>query len=380
MPQVAREYIRTTPWGMSPARRLYAVHLDAWLLCGLAGIAAFGLMVLYSAAHGDRTTLVNQLLRLGLAFFSMLVAAQLPPRLILRWSPAVYALGVALLLVVLAVGVTAKGAQRWLDVAGLRFQPSEVMKLAVPLVLAWYFHDRPLPPNWRDLAVAGALILVPVALIATQPDFGTGVMVAASGFAVLVLAGIRWRLVLAAAMAAVAAAPVVWLFVFHNYQKERVLTFLSPERDPLNAGWNIIQSKTALGSGGFAGKGLFNGTQSQLEFLPESRTDFIVAVIGEELGLIGVTLLLALYLVVIARALTIAARASSTFGRLAGGGLTLIFFAYVFVNVGMVSGLLPVVGVPLPLVSFGGTSAITLLLGFGIVMSIHTHRMGTWGR
>ena len=365
---------------MSPARRLYAVHLDAWLLCGLAGIAAFGLMVLYSAAHGDRTTLVNQLLRLGLAFFSMLVAAQLPPRLILRWSPAVYALGVALLLVVLAVGVTAKGAQRWLDVAGLRFQPSEVMKLAVPLVLAWYFHDRPLPPNWRDLAVAGALILVPVALIATQPDFGTGVMVAASGFAVLVLAGIRWRLVLAAAMAAVAAAPVVWLFVFHNYQKERVLTFLSPERDPLNAGWNIIQSKTALGSGGFAGKGLFNGTQSQLEFLPESRTDFIVAVIGEELGLVGVTLLLALYLVVIARALTIAARASSTFGRLAGGGLTLIFFAYVFVNVGMVSGLLPVVGVPLPLVSFGGTSAITLLLGFGIVMSIHTHRMGTWGR
>lgn len=376
--QVASEYLRTVPWGMSPAgRRLYAVHLDPGLLFALAGIAAFGLVVLFSAAHGDLATLVDQVLRLGLAFLLMLATAQLAPHLIFRWSPAVYAFGLALLLVVLLVGVTAKGAQRWLDVPGLpRFQPSEVMKLAVPLVLAWYFHDRPLPPTWRDLAVAVALVLVPAGLIAAQPDFGTGVMVAASGFAVLLLAGIRWHLVFAAATLSAAAAPLVWLFL-HDYQKARVLTFFNPERDPLGAGWNIVQSKTALGSGGFAGKGLLKGTQSQLEFLPESRTDFIVAVIGEELGLVGVTLLLGLYLVVIARALTIAARASATFGRLAAGGLTLVFFAYVFVNIAMVSGLLPVVGVPLPLVSFGGTSAITLLVGFGIVMSIHTHRTGT---
>ena len=373
---MAQDYIRTMPWGIKLTRRkLYDIHLDPWLLLALVVLVGFGLVVLNSAALGDQTILLNQMLRLGGAFIAMLVIAQLNPRLCLRWSPALYVAGLAMLIVVLFVGASAKGAQRWLDLPGLpRFQPSEIMKLAVPLAIAWYLHDRPLPPSWRDLGVSIALFAVPAGLIFLQPDLGTGIMVAGGGFAVVLLSGVYWRVVVAGGALAVAAAPALWFFALYDYQKARVLTFLDPERDPLGAGWNIIQSKTALGSGGFAGKGLGEGTQSQLEFLPESRTDFIIAVIGEELGLLGVTALLALYLVVIARALFIAVRAPDTFGRLAAGGLTLVFFAYVFVNIAMVSGMLPVVGVPLPLVSYGGTSAITLLLGFGIVMAIHTHR------
>ena len=372
---MAQDYIRTSSWGASSRRQLYGIHLDPWLLLALAIVVAFGLVVLNSAAHGDETILVNQLLRLGGAFAVMLIAAQFNPRFYLRWSPALYVLGLLMLIAVPLVGISAKGAQRWLEVPGLlRFQPSELMKLAVPLAIAWYLHDRPLPPSWLDLGVSIALFALPAYLIAQQPDLGTALMVAGGGLAVVMLSGVRWRVVVASGAVALAATPLLWMFFLRDYQKGRVLTFLDPTRDPLGAGWNIIQSKTALGSGGFAGKGLGHGTQSQLEFLPESRTDFIIAVIGEELGLIGVTVLLALYLVVVARALFIAVRAPDTFGRLVGGGLTLVFFAYVFVNIAMVSGLVPIVGVPLPLVSYGGTSAITLLAGFGIVMAIHTHR------
>ena len=364
------DYTRTLPFGDASERALLRLHLDPWLLLGIGAIIAFGLLVLYSASHRDLPTLANQALRIGVAFVVMLVVAQLNPRVYLRWAPGVYVLGIVLLIAVLLFGTTVKGSQRWLDLPGLpRFQPSELMKLAVPLAIAWYFHARPLPPGLRHVLVALALCALPTALIVPQPDLGTGLMVAAGGVAVIVMSGIRWRVVGALTLLAMLASPALW-FVMTDYQKGRVLTFLDPGRQPQDAGWNIIQSKAAIGSGGFSGKDLFNGTQSQLDFLPESQTDFIIAVIGEELGLVGITLLLVLYLLVVARAMLMATQARETFGRLAAGGLTLVFFAYVFVNVGMVSGLLPVVGVPLPLVSYGGTSAATILLGFGIVMSI----------
>ena len=367
------DYGRTLPLGGASGRALLRLHLDPWLLLGLGATIAFGLLVLYSASHRDVGTLTNQMLRISVALALMVAAAHLNPRFYLRWAPGLYVVGIALLIAVLLFGTTVQGAQRWLDLPGLpRFQPSELMKLAVPLAIAWYFHSRPLPPRIRHVLVALGLCIVPTALIVPQPDLGTGVMVAAGGVAVIVMAGIRWRVVGALALLAALASPALW-FVMTPYQKGRVLTFLDPERQPQDAGWNIIQSKAAIGSGGFSGKDLFSGTQSQLDFLPESQTDFIIAVIGEELGLVGITLLLVLYLLVVARALLMATEAQDTFGRLAAGGLTLVFFAYVFVNVGMVSGLLPVVGVPLPLVSYGGTSAVTLLFGFGIVMSIHSH-------
>ena len=354
--------------------RLFRVHVDPWLLFALCAILAFGLVVLNSAAQQDSAVVANQALRVGIAFIAMLIAAQVDPHTYLRWAPTLYIVGIVLLVIVLLVGTIAKGSQRWLDLPGLpRFQPSEIMKIAVPLVIAWYLHDRPLPPGPKHLLVAVVLLAVPGGLIALQPDLGTSVMVGCGGLAVIVMSGLRWRFIAAAFGLMALAAPALW-FVLRDYQKQRVLTFLNPEADTQGAGWNIIQSKIAIGSGGVEGKGLFNGTQSRLDFLPESHTDFILAVIGEELGLRGMTLLLLLYLVVVARALFMATRATDTFGRLAASSLTLVFFGYVFVNIGMVSGLLPVVGVPLPLVSYGGTSAITLLVGFGIVMSIHTHR------
>ncbi len=354
--------------------RLFRVQVDPWLLFALCAILAFGLMVLSSAADQDSVVLTNQALRIGIALIAMLIAAQVDPHTYLRWAPTLYVVGIVLLVIVLLVGTIAKGSQRWLDLPGLpRFQPSEIMKLAVPLVIAWYLHDRPLPPGPKNLIVATALLAVPAGLIALQPDLGTCVMVAFGGLAVIVMSGLRWRAVVAAFGLMALATPALWS-VMHDYQRRRVLTFLNPEQDTQGAGWNIIQSKISIGSGGVEGKGLFNGTQSRLDFLPESHTDFILAVIGEELGLRGMAVLLLFYLVVVARALFLATRATDTFGRLAASSLTLVFFGYVFVNIGMVSGLLPVVGVPLPLVSYGGTSAITLLVGFGIVMSIHTHR------
>jgi rod shape determining protein RodA len=266
-----------------------------------------------------------------------------------------------------------RGADRWLDLGVFRFQPSEVMKLAAPMMVAWYLHPRRLPPDISSILVTFAIVAVPAVLIARQPDLGTALMVAVSGSFALFLSGLQWRVIIGLAGLVVAAAPALWM-VMHEYQRNRVRTFLDPESDPLGSGWNIIQSKIAVGSGGILGKGWLHGTQSRLEFIPERHTDFILAVLSEELGLLGVLLLFALYLFITGRGLYMAGEARSTFARLLAGSLSLTFFVYVLVNAGMVSGLLPVVGVPLPLISYGGTSAVTLLAGFGILMSIHGHR------
>jgi rod shape determining protein RodA len=371
----SRDFVRSLPKGQGLyIRQLNRVHLDPLLFVSLLAIMAFGLVVLYSALDRNIEVFTGQVLRLGAALVVLAAMAQLEPRFYLRWSPVAYVLGIVLLGVVLVAGVTVKGSTRWLDLPGLpRFQPSEIMKLAVPLAVAWYLNDRPLPPSLRDLVTALVIIAVPAGLIAVQPDLGTAILVAVAGLAVVVLAGVYWRWIALAAIAACAAAPVLWMNM-RDYQRDRVLTLFDAERDPLGAGWNIIQSTTAIGSGGVFGKGLFQGTQSHLDFLPESQTDFIIAVVAEEMGLIGVVFLMLLYLIVLARALFIATEARHTFGRLVVGALALTFFVYVFVNIAMVSGLLPVVGVPLPLVSYGGTAAITLMASFGIMMSIHTHR------
>jgi rod shape determining protein RodA len=370
------DFVRSLPNSGSPSASatLRRIHLDPLCLCLLIAIISYGLVVLYSAVNRDMDVFGNQLIRMSLAFVALFVAAQLQPSFYLRWAPFVYVGGVVLLVAVLLVGVKVKGSQRWLDIPGLpRFQPSELMKIAVPMMVAWYFHDRPLPPRFKDVCAALLIIAIPAACIIRQPDLGTGILVAGAGIAVLVLAGLYWRWILYAALGLAMAAPGLW-YALQDYQRQRILTLFDPQSDPLGAGWNIIQSTTAIGSGGVWGKGLFQGTQSHLEFLPESQTDFIIAVVGEELGLIGVLGLLLLYVFLIARGLVIAAQAQSSFGRLLAGALTLTFFVYVFVNIGMVSGLLPVVGVPLPLVSYGGTSAITLMAGFGIIMSVRTHR------
>ena len=304
----------------------------------------------------------------------MIGAAQLPPQLYMRWAPFIYVAGVILLLAVLWMGVTVNGSQRWLDIPGLiRFQPSELMKIAVPMAVAWYFHSRPLPPSFKDVAVAVAIVAIPAACIMNQPDLGTGILVICAGLAVVFFAGLSWRWMLATVAVLAAAAPGIWLRL-KDYQRQRIQTLFDPETDPLGAGWNIMQSTTAIGSGGLFGKGWLQGTQSQLDFLPEARTDFIIAVVAEELGFVGVTVLLILYLLLIARGLFLAAAAESTFGRLLSGALMLTFFVYFFVNIAMVSGLLPVVGVPLPLVSYGGTSVLTLMAGFGILMAVRSHK------
>ena len=371
-----RDFVRSLPHGGSAAgQRLLQIHLDPLMLAALSCVIGYGLVVLYSAVDRNMNLFSNQAMRMGLALLLMVVAAQIHPRVYLRWTPLAYAGGVVMLLLVLLMGVEVKGSRRWLDFPGLpRFQPSELMKLAVPMMVAWYFHDRPLPPSLKDLCVALVIIVIPAGCIILQPDLGTGILVAGAGLAVVVLAGIQWRLIGYALLALAISAPWVWWYGLQDYQRLRILTLFDPQNDPLGAGWNIIQSTTAIGSGGLYGKGLFQGTQSHLDFLPESQTDFIIAVIGEELGLAGILTLLALYLVLIGRGLYIATQAPHTFQRLLAGALTLTFFVYVFVNVGMVSGLLPVVGVPLPLVSYGGTSAITLLVSFGIIMAVRSHR------
>jgi len=363
-----------TPTNPNRRQGLLAVfHIDLPLLAGLLLLAGFGLIVLYSASGENFAQLERQTLRIVLALGVMLAIAQVNPTTLRRWSPWLYAVGLAMLVAVLVFGHTGKGAQRWLDLGIVRFQPSEMVKLAVPLMIAWYLAEKRLPPSWQRLSMAAVMIALPVALIAKQPDLGTALLVASAGIFVLFLAGISWRLIGALMIAGAAAAPVAW-YLMRDYQRQRVLTFLDPEKDPLGAGYHIIQSKIAIGSGGLYGKGWLNGTQSQLDFLPERHTDFIFAVLSEEFGLIGVLTLLALYLFIIARGLYIATRAQDTFTRLLAGSLTLVFFVYLFVNTGMVTGLLPVVGVPLPLVSYGGTSLVTLMAGFGMLMSIHTHR------
>ena len=374
------DFVRSLPGSRSVSARdqLVRIHLDPLLLVTLVAIIGYGLVVLYSAVNQDAAIFTNQLIRIGLAFTVRVIAAQLDPGFYRRWSPFVYVAGVVLLVLVLLVGVKVKGSQRWLDIPGvIRFQPSEIMKIAVPMMVAWYFHDRPLPPSFKDVVVALGIVAVPAGCIIMQPDLGTGILVAGAGLAVVVLAGLPWRWIGLAFLALAAAAPGLW-YTLHDYQRQRILTLFDPESDPLGACWNIIQSTTAIGSGGLQGKGLFQGTQSHLEFLPESQTDFIIAVVGEELGLVGILLLLVLYVVAIARGLTLAARASNAYGRLLAGALTLTFFVYVFVNIAMVCGLLPVVGVPLPLVSYGGTSAITLMASFGLIMALGAKGSGGW--
>ncbi|MCH7829186.1 MAG: rod shape-determining protein RodA [Proteobacteria bacterium] len=350
----------------------HRLNVDGPLLGGLLLICGFGLFVLYSAAGENSRLLVNQAIRLGVALAVMLIVAQLPPDFLRRWTPWGYLAGLILLMLVLTKGDVGQGARRWLDI-GIRFQPSEVMKLAVPMMAAWFLHDRQIPPRVGQLLIIAAFISVPTVLIARQPDLGTAVLVAASGVIVVVLAGMSFRLIAGLGLLAVPGALVLWNFM-KDYQKQRVLTLLNPDSDPLGAGYNIIQSKIAIGSGGLFGKGWTNGSQAHLEFLPERHTDFIFAVLGEEFGLFGVLTLLALYMFVIGRGLYIAAQAPDTYSRLLAGTISLTFFVYVFVNTAMVTGLVPVVGVPLPLVSFGGTSMVTLMAGFGILMSIHSHR------
>ena len=348
-------------------------RVDWTLLLALLVLLGAGLAVLHSASTGDSRVFVAQVIRDAAGLCALLVLARVPPMKLRLWTPWIYAATLALLLLVPLLG-TGRHGRHWLYLGAFYIQPAELMKLSVPMMTAAFLHSRLLPPNWSALAVCTAIIGVPSALIAMQPDLGTALLVAASGVFVIFIAGMAWWRIGLLALLASAAAPLMWLYYLKDYQKQRLLTFLDPEADPLGSGWNIIQSKIAVGSGGLWGKGWGEGTQSRLDFLPEHTTDFIFAVLGEEFGLIGVCLILALYLFIIGRSLWIAANARDTFGRLLGCSLALTLFVYVMVNGGMVSGLLPVVGVPMPLISYGGTSAVTLLAGFGIVMSLHGHR------
>ncbi|MGH8135810.1 MAG: rod shape-determining protein RodA [Steroidobacteraceae bacterium] len=364
---------RTRRTVTATARLMRTLHLDGMLLSGLAAVGIFGLFVLYSAA-GDNTVLwFSQVARFGIGIAVMIVIAQVPDHFIRMMAPIAYVLGLVLLLLVAVVGDVGKGAQRWLDIGIIRFQPSEIMKLAVPMMCAWYLHQRPLPPSLWNVAAVLAMIMVPVFLIAEQPDLGTALLVAATGLLVVVLGGLPWTYMVGCMVAAGAAVPLVWNLL-QDYQRQRVLTLLDPQSDALGAGYHIIQSQIAIGSGGVFGKGWTNGSQAQLEFLPERSTDFIFAVIGEELGLLGLFALLAGYMFIVGRGLYMSTQCRDAFARLLSGSIALTFFVYVFVNAGMVTGLLPVVGVPLPLVSYGGTSLVTLMAGFGMLMSLYSSR------
>ena len=349
------------------------LNLDVPLTLGLLALCALGLLIVYSASGQDGGMVLRQAFRMGLGWLVLIVLANVPPHALRFWSPWLLALGIILLIAVDVAGVVGKGAQRWLDLGVIRFQPSEMMKLVVPMGVAWYFHEKPLPPTFGQLLVAFGIVGLPTLLTALQPDLGTAALIAAAGLFAIYCSGILWRYIIGAGVLIAAVTPFLWARL-HDYQKLRVLNFLDPERDPLGSGYHIIQSKIAVGSGGIFGKGWLEGTQSQLDFLPERHTDFIFAVAGEEFGLLGALLLLALYMFVLFRSLKLAAGAERSFGRISGGAIALTFVVYVFVNIGMVCGLLPVVGVPLPLISYGGTSMVTLMAGFGILMSIHTHR------
>jgi rod shape determining protein RodA len=351
----------------------YRLHIDAPLLISLIAASAIGLLVLYSAGGKDMDMIGRQLLRLCIAFSVMIAVAQVTPRWLQRMTPWVFAAGILLLLAVLIEGEISGGAQRWLDLYFVRFQPSEMMKLAVPMMVAWYLSDASLPPNRFQLLASSVMTIVPTLMIVKQPDLGTALLIASAGFFVLFLAGLQWRLLAILSLLAAAVTPLLWHFM-HDYQRQRVITFLNPQNDPLGAGYHTIQAEIAIGSGGLFGKGWLNGTQSQLDFLPERSTDFIFAVLSEEFGFIGIMVLFVCYILIVIRGILIAVQAQDTYTRLLAGSLALTFFVYVIVNTGMVTGLLPVVGVPLPMISYGGTSVVTLMAGFGILMSIQTHR------
>ena len=353
-------------------RRL-AEGIDSSLLVLMLALSMLGLLALFSASYEQPARVVSQVLNLGVAIGAMWLVAQVPPQTMMRFAVPAYVIGLAFLVAVALFGDVVNGARRWLHVGPTRFQPSEMMKLALPLMLAWYFHKHETTLRLHNFAIAALLLIVPLGLIARQPDLGTAALVGAAGFYVIFFAGIGWRVLGPLAGLGLAAMPVVWGFL-HGYQRKRVLTLLDPTTDPLGAGYHIIQSTIAVGSGGLWGKGWLNGTQAHLEFIPERHTDFIFAVFSEEFGLIGNLVLLTLYSLLVARGLVIAANAATVFARLLAGAISLMFFTYAFVNMGMVSGILPVVGVPLPFLSYGGTALLTLFIGAGILMSIHRYR------
>jgi rod shape determining protein RodA len=355
-------------------RMLGALKLDGPLLVGLGLITLFGLVVLYSASGQNLVQVRNGVIRAMIGAVAMCALAQVKPSFLRRLAFPLWLVGVLLLIVVDITGHIGKGAQRWLDLGFIRFQPSEIMKLAVPMTCAWWLHERPLPPSMPTLFMLAVIICIPTGLTIIQPDLGTGGLILIGGMMVVILAGLQFRIIFGLAGVGALAGWLAWQYVLYDYQKQRVFTLLDPESDKLGAGYHIIQSQIAIGSGGVFGKGLLNGSQGQLEFLPERTTDFIFAIIGEELGLLGAAILLLLYLFVVGRALYLAVEMQDTFARLLAGSIALTFFVYVFINAGMVSGLLPVVGVPMPLVSYGGTSMVTLLAGFGILMSLYSHR------
>ena len=352
---------------------LAPIHLDGWLLFGIIILMLIDFAVLYSSANSDLGLVGRQGLRFVFAFIVMFLLAQIPPNKYRTWTPFLFYFGIILLSIVLFTGHIGKGAQRWLNLGLFRFQPSELMKLTTPMMVAWYLSHRSLPPRLATTFISSIFILIPTLIIAKQPDLGTAIVVAMSGFIIIFLAGIRWRWILSLLVLVAACLPVLWHFM-HSYQRGRILTFLNPERDPLGEGYHIIQSKIAIGSGGLSGKGWLHGTQSNLNFLPEHSTDFIFSVIGEEFGFIGVSILLLIYGLITLRCLSIAYQAQDQFTRLLAGGIGLTFFLSAFINIGMVSGILPVVGLPLPLLSYGGTSIVASLAGFGLLMSIYTHR------
>ncbi len=348
------------------------VHLDWPLLMGVVLLGALGMLILYSAKP-EMDVIQKQALRFLLACGVMLFVAQLPPRFFSHLAPWLYGAALMMLITVLVMGHISKGGQRWLDLWFVRFQPAELMKIAVPLMIAKYFNDHTLPPTVFNLFMPVILILIPVLLIAKQPDLGTALLILSSGLLGVFFSGISWKILFSLGSLVTLCLPTLWFFM-RDYQRQRILVLLDPERDPLGSGYQIIQSKIAIGSGGLYGKGWLNGSQSNLEFLPERTTDFIFAVFSEEFGLVGCLILLLLYLCIIMRGIYISVQAQNTFGRLLAGSLIMTLFVYVFVNIGMVTGILPVVGIPLPLVSYGGTSLVTLMASFGILMSIHKHR------
>lgn len=351
-----------------------AIHVDLPLLGLLLGVIAFGMLILYSASNQNLGMVLRQLMRLSFAIGIMMVFAMVPPHKYKIWTPWIYGVGLALLLAVMVIGKIGKGAQRWLDLGIFRFQPSEIMKLAVPMMAAWFFDRKPIPIDTKNLLIAAVIIFVPALLIAKQPDLGTAIMVVFAGLSVIFMAGISFRILLVLLVLAGLSAPLLW-HVMHDYQRQRIYTLLNPEQDPLGSGYHIIQSKIAIGSGGAFGKGWLAGSQSHLNFLPEHATDFIFAVSGEEFGFVGSTLLILLFILVSLRGLYIARQAQTSFTRLLAASLAMTFFLSAFVNIGMVTGILPVVGIPLPLVSYGGTAMVTFLASFGILMSISSHRI-----
>jgi rod shape determining protein RodA len=348
-------------------------RIDPFLFGVAMTIVGFGIVTLFSAADQSIARVTNQAANLAVALVIMWVVANLSPQTLQRAAIPLYVVAVAMLVGVALFGVVVNGSRRWLNLGFMRFQPSELMKVALPLMLAWYFQKFEGRVGWKDFVVAGLLIVVPAWLVKRQPDLGTALLITASGFYILYLAGLSWKVMLGLGAAIGAAAPFVWSHL-HGYQRERILTFIDPARDPLGAGYHSSQASIAIGSGGVVGKGWLNGTQTHLDFLPEKHTDFILAVFGEEFGLIGNLVLLVLYLLLISRGMVITANASTLFSRLLAGSVTLMFFTYAFVNMGMVSGILPVVGVPLPLVSYGGTALLSLFVGLGILMNVQAHR------